>query len=81
MEDSNTMLAKQKATGLKWAQLDVRGSIDSKGEKHIMYHNLPLSVTSASTLSSLQGTEIDELLVSSQAEDESQHEQTNRFQR
>lgn len=69
--------AKQKASSLKWPQLDARGSIDSKGEKPHMYPNLPSSATSASTSSSLQCTETDELPVSSQVEDESQHEQTD----
>ena len=69
--------AKQKASSLRWPKLDARVSMDSKGEKPQVYSNLPSSVTSASTSSSLQGTETDELPVSSQVEDESQHEHTD----
>lgn len=71
--------AKQKVSGLKWQQPDVKGSIDSKEEKPQVYPDLPLSATSASITSSLQGTETDEveLPISSQVEDESQHEQTD----
>ncbi|XP_019426543.1 PREDICTED: uncharacterized protein LOC109334983 isoform X2 [Lupinus angustifolius] len=67
--------AKQKASSFKWPQLDAKGSIDSMGEKPQMYPNFPVSVTSASISSSLQGTELDELPVSIQVEDEFQHEQ------
>ncbi|XP_061370627.1 uncharacterized protein LOC133313294 [Gastrolobium bilobum] len=70
--------AKQKATSLKWPQSDAKGSIDSEGEKpQMMYPNLPLSVTSVGTATSLQDTETDELPLSSHVEDESQQEQTD----
>ncbi|CAL0299706.1 unnamed protein product [Lupinus luteus] len=67
--------AKQKASSFKWSQLDGKGSIDSMGEKPQMCPNFPVPVTSASISSSVQDTEIDELPVSIQVEDESQHEQ------
>ncbi|RYQ92673.1 hypothetical protein Ahy_B09g098883 isoform F [Arachis hypogaea] len=67
--------AKQKASSLRWPNLDTKESMDSKGEKPDMYSNLPLTVTSASTNSSLQGIEAYELPVSSQVEDECQHQQ------
>ncbi|KAE9619341.1 hypothetical protein Lalb_Chr02g0152071 [Lupinus albus] len=67
--------AKQKASSFRWPQLDAKGSIDSMTEKPQMYPNL--SVTSTSISLSLQGTEIDELPVSIQVEDESQHEMTD----
>ncbi|TKY51629.1 hypothetical protein E2542_SST23148 [Spatholobus suberectus] len=69
--------AKQKASSFKWRQLNTRGSIYSMDEKPLMYPNLSLSVTSASITSSFPATETDELPVSSQVEDESQHEQTD----
>ncbi|KAL2949321.1 hypothetical protein AAZX31_20G169800 [Glycine max] len=57
--------AKQKASSFKWRQLDTRGSTDSMDEK-------PPIVTS-----SFQAAETDELPVSSQVEEEPQHEQTD----
>ncbi|KAH1139278.1 hypothetical protein GLYMA_10G207600v4 [Glycine max] len=69
--------AKEKAGSFKWRQLDTRGSIDSTDEKPPMYPNLPLLVTSASITSSFRAAETDELPVSSQVEDESQHKQTD----
>ncbi|GAU31278.1 hypothetical protein TSUD_39580 [Trifolium subterraneum] len=67
--------AKQKVTNLKWQQPDGKGSIDSKEQK-LQYPNFPLSNT-ADGITSLQVTEPEELPVSSQVEDESQHEQTD----
>ncbi|MED6203709.1 hypothetical protein PIB30_001950 [Stylosanthes scabra] len=69
--------AKQKASSLRWSNLDTKESVDSKGEKPDMYSDFALTVASASTNSSLQGTETDELPVSSQVEDECQQEQND----
>ncbi|KAK7277272.1 hypothetical protein RIF29_18423 [Crotalaria pallida] len=68
--------SKQKDSNLKSPQLDSTGSLDSVTEKPQLYHNLPLSVASAST-TSLKDIETNELPPSSQVEDESQSEQSH----
>ncbi|XP_058762182.1 uncharacterized protein LOC131635568 [Vicia villosa] len=68
--------AKQKVSNLKWQQSDDKGPIYSKEEK-LQYPDLPLSITSDGITSYVQATEPDELPVSSQVEDESQHLQTD----
>ncbi|KAJ7970483.1 MEF2BNB-like protein [Quillaja saponaria] len=68
--------AKQKASTLKWPPLDSRQSVDSKYDKFKSQPNPLLSAPSASSSSSLQDTEVDELPLSSQVEDQSQeHEE------
>ncbi|KAF7820176.1 BLOC-1-related complex subunit 8-like protein isoform X3 [Senna tora] len=63
--------SRQKSRNLMWPQVDGRGSMDSK-------HETTLSATSASSASSLQDMEADELQLSSQVEGEAkQHEQTD----
>ncbi|XP_059458869.1 uncharacterized protein LOC132188443 [Corylus avellana] len=62
--------AKQKASNFKWPQLDPRESIQTEGEKLLPYPTTTLSVTSASTSSSLLDVEVDELPLSSRIEDE-----------
>ncbi|KAI5399754.1 hypothetical protein KIW84_064910 [Lathyrus oleraceus] len=64
--------AKEKVSNLKWQQTDDKGPIYSKEEKS-QDPDLPLSITSDGITSSLQAAEPDELPVSSQVEDESQH--------
>ncbi|XP_027367383.1 uncharacterized protein LOC113873455 isoform X2 [Abrus precatorius] len=66
--------AKQKARSFKWPQPDTEESVGCMDEKPQTNPTLPLSVMSAI---SLPATEIDELPLSSQVEDESQPEQTN----
>jgi hypothetical protein len=62
--------ARQKASNFKWPQLDPRESIQTEGEKLLPYPTTTLSVTSASTSSSLLDVEVDELPLSSRIEDE-----------
>lgn len=69
--------AKQKVNSLKWQQPDGKGSVDSN-EERLRYPDLPRSITSDGITSSLQETEPDDLPISSQVEDESQHEQTDK---
>ncbi|XP_057424513.1 uncharacterized protein LOC130718074 isoform X1 [Lotus japonicus] len=69
--------AKKKVNSLNWQQPDARGSIDSKGEKPQVCLDSQLSTTSASITSSLQGTETDELPMSSQVGGESKYEETD----
>ncbi|KAI9098456.1 hypothetical protein K1719_025081 [Acacia pycnantha] len=64
--------AKQKASSMKWLQLDPWEAMDHKDEKPLLYTIPALSVASASTASSLPGMETAELPLSSQVEDESQ---------
>ncbi|KAJ4720721.1 MEF2BNB-like protein [Melia azedarach] len=66
--------ARQKASNLKWPQLDSKDSTMAQGEKLLQYPTPPLSVASASTSSSRPDMEADELPVSSQLADEL-HEQ------
>lgn len=68
--------AKQKASNLKWPQLDAKGPIDYKDEKPQLYTNPPLSNTSASSASSVQGMSTDELPLSSQVEEGFQPQET-----
>ncbi|KAI4347688.1 hypothetical protein L6164_008476 [Bauhinia variegata] len=69
--------AKEKARGIKWPQLDTRGSIESMVGKSQSYPDPPISITAASSASNLPGMETDELPLSSQVEDESQNEESD----
>lgn len=61
--------AKQKASNFKWPQLDPKESTQTKDEKLLLFPTPSVSVTSASTSSSLPDVEADELPLSSQIED------------
>lgn len=71
--------AKQKASHFKWPQLDHKESIQTEGEMLLPYPTSTLSVTSATTRSSLLDVEVDSLPLSSQVEDEplKEEEETN----
>lgn len=62
--------AKQKASHFKWPQFDPKESIQTEGEMLLTYPTSTLSVTSATTSSSLLDAEVDSLPLSSQVEDE-----------
>ncbi|KAL6980310.1 hypothetical protein U1Q18_021950 [Sarracenia purpurea var. burkii] len=63
--------AKERASNLKWPQLDPKESRQSKGQTLAAYPNPPLPVSAATTTSSLPDTEeADELPLSSQIADE-----------
>lgn len=70
--------AKQKASNFKWSQLDSKESVQTKDEKLMSYPNPPPSVASvASTSSSRQDVEADELPLSVPFTDEPPQTETN----
>ena len=69
--------AKQKASNFKWPQLDPKESTQTKDEKLLLFPTPSVSVTSASTSSSLPDVEADELPLSSQIEDDPLQEEQN----
>lgn len=72
--------AKQKASNLKWAQLDTKESIETKNEKFVSYPKPPLEFSAASTSATTMEGDGDELPVSSPTADKIQEEEEEESQ-